>query len=184
MIGVPEAIASGAPGRSDDVPAVLMVDRHLALQRVIVDDKLIREARRCREVWNNLQELGRTRATATTPASTPTAPAPPSPPSAASARQAQTATVAAPAPEARASDDPYIETPRCSTCNECTRINPNMFAYNENQQAFIKNPDAGTYAQLVEAAESCQLAIIHPGKPRNPNEPGLDALVARAEIFR
>ena len=58
-----------------------------------------------------------------------------------------------------------------------------MFAYNENQQAFIADPDAGTYAQLVEAAESCQVAIIHPGKPRNPDEPGLDGLLARAEPF-
>ena len=37
--------------------------------------------------------------------------------------------------------------------------------------------------QLVEAAESCQVAIIHPGKPRNPNEPGLDELIKRAEPF-
>ena len=43
---------------------------------------------------------------------------------------------------------------------------------------------AGTYRQLVEAAESCQVAIIHPGKPRDPNEPGLDELLARAEPFR
>ena len=59
-----------------------------------------------------------------------------------------------------------------------------MFAYNENRQAYIKNPDAGTFAQLVEAAESCQLSIIHPGAPRNPTEPGLDALIARAEAFQ
>jgi hypothetical protein len=45
------------------------------------------------------------------------------------------------------------------------------------------NPDAGTYRQLVEAAESCQVSIIHPGKPRNPNEPGLDELLKRAEPF-
>ena len=42
---------------------------------------------------------------------------------------------------------------------------------------------AGTYAQLVEAAENCQVSIIHPGKPRNPNEPGLDDLIKRAEPF-
>jgi hypothetical protein len=52
-----------------------------------------------------------------------------------------------------------------------------------NKQAFIADPDAGTYRQLVEAAESCQVAIIHPGKPRNPNEPGLDELVKQAEPF-
>ena len=32
-----------------------------------------------------------------------------------------------------------------------------------------------SHAQLVEAAESCQVSIIHPGKPRNPKEPGMIA---------
>jgi len=59
-----------------------------------------------------------------------------------------------------------------------------MFMYNENKQAHIANPDAGTYAQLVEAAESCQVSIIHPGKPRNPKEPGLEELLKRAEAFK
>ena len=36
----------------------------------------------------------------------------------------------------------------------------------------------------VQAAEACQVAIIHPGKPRDPNEPGLEELLARAEPFR
>jgi len=80
-------------------------------------------------------------------------------------------------------DEPYIETPRCSTCNECTQINNRMFAYNENRQAYIANPDAGSYRELVEAAESCQVSIIHPGKPRNPHEPGLEELIERARPF-
>ena len=63
------------------------------------------------------------------------------------------------------------------------QINDQMFAYNENRQAYIADPDAGTYAQLVEAAESCQVSIIHPGKPLDPDEPGLDELVKRAEPF-
>ena len=58
-----------------------------------------------------------------------------------------------------------------------------MFAYNENKQATIADVNAGTYRQLVEAAESCQVAIIHPGKPRNAGEPGLDELLKRAEQF-
>ncbi len=57
------------------------------------------------------------------------------------------------------------------------------FTYNANQQSYIADINAGTYAQLVEAAESCQVAIIHPGKPRNPNEPGLEELLKRAEAF-
>ena len=58
-----------------------------------------------------------------------------------------------------------------------------MFAYNENNQAYIKDINAGTYRQMVEAAESCQVAIIHPGLPRNPNEPGLEELIERARPF-
>ena len=58
-----------------------------------------------------------------------------------------------------------------------------MFGYDANKQAFIKDVNAGTYRQLVEAAENCQISIIHPGKPRNQNEPGLDELIKRAEPF-
>jgi len=36
---------------------------------------------------------------------------------------------------------------------------------------------------LVEAAESCQVAVIHPGKPRDPNEPGVEELLERAKPF-
>ena len=81
-------------------------------------------------------------------------------------------------------DESWIETARCSTCNECTTINDRMFAYNENKQAYIKDPDAGTFRELVEAAETCQVAVIHPGKPRNPNEPGLEELLERAKAFQ
>jgi len=99
---------------------------------------------------------------------------------------------AAPAPEAVEEeeeedevsfDDPYIDTPLCTTCNECTNINSRMFAYNENKQATIKDPTAGTYAELVQAAEKCPVHIIHPGKPKNPDEPGLDALIERGAKF-
>jgi hypothetical protein len=58
-----------------------------------------------------------------------------------------------------------------------------MFKYNQNKQAYIADLSAGTYAQLVAAAESCQVAIIHPGKPKNPDEPGLATLLERAEAF-
>jgi hypothetical protein len=80
-------------------------------------------------------------------------------------------------------DDPYIETDRCTSCNECTQLNNKMFAYNENKQAYIADAYAGTFRQLVEAAEGCQVSIIHPGKPLNPKEPGLDDLIKRAAEF-
>ena len=85
---------------------------------------------------------------------------------------------------AHSRDEAWIDTARCPSCNECQLINDRMFGYDERKQAYIKDLSAGTYRQLVEAAESCQVAIIHPGKPRDPNEPGLEELLARAEPFR
>jgi len=93
-----------------------------------------------------------------------------------------TATAEAAEPEAP-SDEPYIETPRCTSCNECTNLNNRLFGYDANKQAYIADINAGTYRELVEAAESCQVSIIHPGKPRNPKEPGLDELLKRAAPF-
>jgi hypothetical protein len=111
--------------------------------------------------------------------------APSAPVTATAATPTAAAPVAAQAVEEpeRNPDEAYIETARCSTCNECTQLNGKMFAYNENQQAYIADINAGTYAQLVEAAENCQVAVIHPGKPRNPDEPGLAELLKRAEAY-
>ncbi|HET9651789.1 MAG TPA: ferredoxin, partial [Usitatibacter sp.] len=71
----------------------------------------------------------------------------------------------------------------CTTCEECMAINKQMFKYDGNKQAYIADINAGTYRQLVEAAEACQVSIIHPGKPRNPDEPGVDELKERALPF-
>ena len=92
----------------------------------------------------------------------------------------------APVPEAEEDlgfDEPYIDSMLCTSCNDCMAINPQLFVYNENKQAIIGNPDAGTFAQLVEAAEKCPARCIHPGKPRNPDEPDVDALIERAKPF-
>jgi uncharacterized Fe-S cluster protein YjdI len=149
-----------------------MANRQDVLHRAIVADELVGEARRSLEFWRSLQQrVPRKEAVVVEkpPVQAPTAPAP------------------APAPAAEApkpkGDDPYIETPKCSTCEECVKINDRMFKYDANKQAYIADPDAGTYRELVEAAESCQVAIIHPGKPRNPQEPGLDELLRRADPF-
>lgn len=80
-------------------------------------------------------------------------------------------------------DEPWIDTPLCTSCNDCLRINAQLFLYNEDKQALLGDLNKGTYAQLVEAAEICPAKCIHPGKPWNPEEPGLDALVERAAAF-
>jgi len=198
MIAVDESLSRERKGLPDKVPCLLMVDADNRLQKVIVDARLIREARRCREMWHNLQELGgvhnshaeallarerkaweermQQEADSHQPPAAAVAPA--------AAIAAPVAAAQAVEEESRSPDEAYIETPRCATCNECTDLNGKLFKYNDNKQAYIADINAGTYAQLVEAAESCQVAIIHPGKPRNPNEPGLEDLMKRAEAFR
>jgi pyruvate-ferredoxin/flavodoxin oxidoreductase len=79
--------------------------------------------------------------------------------------------------------EPWIESALCTSCNECTNINGQLFAYNEVNQAYIKDARAGTFAQIVQAAEKCPAAIIHPGTPLNPNEKNLEKWVKRAEPF-
>ena len=201
MASIAESLALDPRGLPEKVPSLLMVDTDNVLQRVIVDQRLMREARRCRDMWHSLQELGgihnshakkllASEKTAWEERSQQAAQA-----HAASLPVASTAATPAASTDAAASapaeqepersrDDAYIETARCSTCNECTILNPKMFNYDGNKQAYIADINAGTYAQLVEAAESCQVSVIHPGKPRNPNEAGLEDLLKRAESFR
>ena len=201
LITVTESLASERKGLPDKVPSLAMVDAANVLQKVIVDERLIREARRCLDAWHSLQELGGVHnshaqkllarekrawedsAQQAAEALAASAPAP-APVAATAAPAAGASAAVAEAEPERSPDEAYIETARCSTCNECTTINSKMFAYDKNQQARIIDINAGTYAQLVEAAESCQVSIIHPGKPRNPKEAGLEELIKRAELFQ
>jgi pyruvate-ferredoxin/flavodoxin oxidoreductase len=80
--------------------------------------------------------------------------------------------------------DPYIDSALCNTCNECTNLNSRMFAYNANKQAELVDPRAGTYQELVRAAELCSSRLIHPGDPLDPNEPNLEEWVERAKPFK
>ena len=204
LLPVSEFLARERKDLTEKVPCLLMVDRDNRLQKVIVNDTLVREARRCVEAWRSLQELGGVHnshaaklveqerkiwaekaqaAAAVVSQQTSSAVAAPAAPATATATSAAAAPAVAEAAPERSPDEAYIETSRCTSCNECTQINDKMFGYDTNKQASIINPDAGTYRQLVEAAENCQISIIHPGKPRNPNEPGLDELMKRAEPF-
>ena len=49
---VGDVLASEERGHLGSVPCLNMVDPENRLQKVIVDEKLIREARRCRDMWN------------------------------------------------------------------------------------------------------------------------------------
>jgi hypothetical protein len=191
MVPAAEWLALDERQAAQRVPYLLAVDPQDTLQRVLVDAKLMQATRRCVLLWRRLQEhagvhdshaerlLVRERAAwaATLSAST-NADRPPT------AATAMPDVAEAAATTAHSRDEAWIDTARCPSCNECQLINDRMFGYDERKQAYIKDLAAGTYRQLVEAAESCQVAIIHPGKPRDPKEPGLDELLARAEAFR
>lgn len=97
------------------------------------------------------------------------------------------AAITAPKPEPSAPkvEDPepteaWIDTALCTSCDECIRKSPGIFAYNANKQAYVKDPRGGSYRELVIAAEACTAKIIHPGTPLDPQEPDLDTWVARA----
>ena len=198
LMTVPEAVVSDSSGLPERVPTLFLVDAGGTLQRVVVGSRLIHLSRRARDQWRSLQELGgirnshvERRLTAERcaweeehreSAAVPAAVAAAAPPT--SALSPMAADAGPTPPPARHRDEAYIETPRCSTCNECIRINDRMFKYDANRQAFIADLAAGTYAQLVHAAEICQVAIIHPGQPRDPAEPGLDEWLPRAAPFR
>lgn len=164
------------PDWQHTLPFVYGIDMAQHVQKLVVDEQLVRAARHSIAGWLRLCELAPHDATA--PSTSVVAEAPDAAPP-----EADTLAAAATDAAAPNSDEPYIETPRCTTCNECVLLNGAMFAYNENKQAFIKDPAAGPFRTLVEAAEGCQVAIIHPGRPRDPNEPGLEELLRRAEPF-
>jgi pyruvate-ferredoxin/flavodoxin oxidoreductase len=126
------------------------------------------------------------------------APAAVAPPTAATSTAAAPALQASPAaapsavmqttPAAEAEDEAlsleaYIDSARCTSCNECTNLNRKMFAYNADKQAYVKDASAGTYQQLVVAAEHCPVSIIHPGTPLNPKEKDLEKWVKRGTKF-
>jgi pyruvate-ferredoxin/flavodoxin oxidoreductase len=93
---------------------------------------------------------------------------------------------AAPAAEPVAEGDylaPWIDTPECTACDECTKLNPNIFEYDANKKAFIKNAEGGPYQDLVKAAERCTARVIHPGLPRDRSVKGIDKWIKRAEKY-
>ena len=78
---------------------------------------------------------------------------------------------------------PWLETEECTSCDECIKLNPNVFAYNENNKAYIKNPKAGPYQDLVKAAEKCTAGVIHPGLPAGRNAGDIEKWILRGEKY-
>ncbi len=108
-------------------------------------------------------------------------------PKAVAAPSTAAAAVAAPAAEpapAAESEDPYVESYLCTSCNDCLKVNNRMFQYNADNQIFLADASKGTYAELVKAAEACPAKCIHPGAPRAGDATATPAIRARAAKLR
>ena len=79
--------------------------------------------------------------------------------------------------------DPYIDSSLCTSCNDCMKINSRMFLYNADKQAYIGDANAGTFAELVKAAEGCPARCIHPGTPRPDDRTATPQWIGRAAKF-
>jgi ferredoxin len=107
----------------------------------------------------------------------------------ASAQLLQTAAVMTPETEAATADvsvseEPYIDTFLCTSCNDCMKVNPLLFRYDGNKQASIADARAGTFAELVKAAEGCPARCIHTGMPRADDTTATAQVRVRATKFR
>ena len=201
MVPAREFLAPEPKGLSDKVPCLLMVDRNDVLQKVIVDDKLIREARRCAEMWRSLQELGGIHNShadrllaqerkvweaqshpATESRGNGPAPASVTPVVRRRRRQRRRLCRARRAGKkvGRSLHRDRRAAPRATNApRSTTRCSPTTRTSRRTSR--IRTP--GPIASSWKRPRVCQVSIIHPGKPRNPNEPGLDELLKRAEPF-
>ncbi len=191
-----EHVASNPGAWAGELPYLLMISRDERLHRVLVDRPLIHLTRRSVEQWHRLQELAGIHNSYVALERRPAAGT-----ARGGAGRSRAAAPAAVAPATRGTrcrgqrrgprrrargPRPLPAVDRDRALRDLQRVHRDQrpdVRYNDDRQAYIADPDAGTYAELVLAAESCQVAIIHPGKPRNPAEPGLDDLVKRAEAF-
>jgi ferredoxin len=80
-------------------------------------------------------------------------------------------------------EEVWVESEDCTSCKDCVDALPAVFKYNENKQAYVHNPKAGTFAEIVKAAEKCPARCIHPGLPHNKEEASLEKWIKRAEKF-
>ena len=78
---------------------------------------------------------------------------------------------------------PWIDSDKCTACDECMDLNGKIFAYNDKKLAYVKDPGGGPYKDIVRAAEKCTAKVIHPGYPADRSAKGIAKLIKRAEKF-
>ncbi|MBZ0103053.1 MAG: 2-oxoacid:acceptor oxidoreductase family protein [Thermoanaerobaculia bacterium] len=196
MVPLAEFLGLAAEEREGRFPFVWSVDRENRLSRLLVDQTMVASCEERRDFWILLRALAGVER-----------PAPSRAQIEQEVRQdvvgriasglmnlaaggdaalagALTAAPAAAAAAAPATGDgyqaPWLESEKCTGCDECTNLNPKMFAYGPGKKAFIKDPDAGPFSDLVKAAERCTAQVIHPGLPRDRAFKDAEKWIARA----
>jgi pyruvate-ferredoxin/flavodoxin oxidoreductase len=203
MMPLAEYLELDPDDRGDAVPFLWAVDKKDKLQRLVVSDSMVASSEDRKAFWVMLralagyrpdvqtresieaevrQDIASTLATnllrLTTDGTNGAATALLEAPAAAPA--------ASPAPAAESDGAylaPWIDTEDCTSCDECVNLNPKMFAYNDDKKAYIKDVNAGTYQDLVKAAERCTARVIHPGLPKDRSAKDADKWVKRGEKY-
>ncbi|MGD8560508.1 MAG: 2-oxoacid:acceptor oxidoreductase family protein, partial [Gammaproteobacteria bacterium] len=205
MVLLAEYLELSAEEREGKYPFIWTVDSNQNLSRLLVDDTLVASCEDRRRFWvmlkaiagiedhkvsvtdiedkirreimanvsNNLMQLiSGGSAPAVEPSQQPATAAPP-------------AAQPADQTEQQAGDymAPWIDSEECTACDECTTLNPNIFAYDDNKHAYIKDPNAGSYKDLVKAAERCTAQVIHPGLPKDRGEKDIEQWIKRGEKY-
>jgi pyruvate-ferredoxin/flavodoxin oxidoreductase len=205
MVPLDEFLALDAGEREERLPYIWSLTREGQLSRLLVDEVMVRACEDRRDFWTMLRGLagvgrpevsrevmeadvrqevvarlaqGLMQLASGSPEALTALAAPVVPPS-----EAGGARAAAPAPGGNDYMAPWIDTDRCTTCDECIRINPAIFAYNAQKKAYVKDPLAGPYKDLVRAAERCTARIIHPGLPKDRSGKDIEKWVARGGKF-
>jgi pyruvate-ferredoxin/flavodoxin oxidoreductase len=203
MLPLHEFLDLAADDREGKFPYILGVDQKNRLMRVLVAAELVRSCEERRQFWRQVKSLaGQLNpidvdarineakadmaqklaqslfAMATGGASLnigglPTA--------------STSSTTAAPASD-NASGIPewsavWIDTPSCTSCDECLQIAPKVFKYNGDKQSTVLDPKGASFKDIVRAAEKCTAKCIHPGTPWNPAEKDLDKLMKRGAKY-
>lgn len=191
MVLLSEFLALAGDERDGKFPFIWAVDKKQRLMRVLLSAEMVHSCEERMQFWHQLKDVaGVGRAAAGAVDETAIANR---------VRQEliqqlasggsigaapQVASVAAaPAAAADGYEPVWVDTPECTACDECININPKVFGYNETKKVVILNPKAGSFLDVVKAAEKCTAGIIHPGTPWNLSEANLDKLKLRAAKF-
>jgi pyruvate-ferredoxin/flavodoxin oxidoreductase len=203
MVPLHEFLELDAEEREDRFPYIWGVDAKNHLMRVMVSEELVRSSQDRLDYWRLLRSMtgtatagidegaiaSRVRAEMAQQltASLLSLAAGGETAGLLEATEAAAPAVAAAAPAAAPAGDyepVWIDTPECEACDECTKINPKIFAYNDEKKAVVADPRGGPFRDIVRAAEKCTAECIHPGTPFDPSEKDLDRLVERAAKFQ